>query len=67
VPQQIDTVELLRHATAQKVAFVPGAPCWVGKDIRNTLRLNFSNASEERIRDGIARLGNTLKTMLTKS
>jgi len=67
VAQQIDTVELLRHATAQKVAFVAGAPFWVGKDIRNTLRLNFSNASEERIRDGIARLGNTLKTMLTKS
>jgi 2-aminoadipate transaminase len=66
VPQGIDTINLLREATQHKVTFVPGAPFWVGKDIRNTLRLNFSNASEERIREGITRLGETLKKLLTK-
>lgn len=53
---RIDTLELLHRASAHKVAFVPGAPFWVGTAPTNTLRLNFSNASEERIDAGIARL-----------
>jgi 2-aminoadipate transaminase len=64
VPQGADTIELLREVTRRKVAFVPGAPFWVGKDVRNTMRLNFSNASEERIREGIERLGESLKTLM---
>ncbi len=57
VPPAIDTLGLLTRAMEQKVAFVPGAPFWVGQAPRNTLRLNFTNASEERIEDGIRRLG----------
>jgi 2-aminoadipate transaminase len=53
----LDAVELLKTAAAQKVAFVPGEPFWVGAPARNTLRLNFSNASEDRIEEGIRRLG----------
>lgn len=56
----VDTVDLLQHALPQKVAFVPGAPFWVDRAVKNTLRLNFSNASEERIDQGIARLGAAL-------
>lgn len=59
-PASIDTAALLPQALTQKVAFVPGAPFWVNRPVRNTLRLNFSNASEERIEQGIARLGATL-------
>ncbi|MGH7754755.1 MAG: aminotransferase class I/II-fold pyridoxal phosphate-dependent enzyme, partial [Vulcanimicrobiaceae bacterium] len=54
-PESIDTTKLLERAVARKVAFVPGAAFWVGTDIRNTLRLNFSNASDEKIVDGIRR------------
>ena len=57
LPESIDTHELLKTAAREKVAFVPGAPFWVGTAPRNTLRLNFSNASEPRIEEGIARLG----------
>jgi len=39
---------------------VPGAPFWVGAPVRQTLRLNFSNAAPERIAEGIARLAATL-------
>ena len=46
---------------AQKVAFVPGAPFWVGRAVRNTLRLNFSNATEERIEEGVRRLGDAIR------
>jgi len=64
VPPRIDTLELLAAAMAQKVAFVPGEPFWVGSGVRNTLRLNFSNASEERIEEGIRRLGNAIHCSL---
>ncbi len=56
-PAHVDTVALLPQALAQKVAFVPGAPFWVDRPVKNTLRLNFSNATEESIEQGIARLG----------
>lgn len=60
VSPRIDTQELLSRAITQKVAFVPGAPFWIDRPVKNTLRLNFSNASEEQIDTGIARLGAAL-------
>ena len=60
-PPPIDTERLLPLALAEKVAFVPGAPFWVDRPVRNTLRLNFSNASEERIAYGIERLGKAMR------
>ncbi|MFA6960492.1 MAG: PLP-dependent aminotransferase family protein [Opitutaceae bacterium] len=61
LPESIDTLELLKAAAAQKVAFVPGAPFWVGHGPCNTLRLNFSNASEARIEEGMTRLGAVIR------
>lgn len=61
LPALIDTSELLPVAAREKIAFVPGAPFWVGEPVRNTLRLNFSNASESATREGIARLGRVLR------
>jgi len=60
LPPQCDSLELLRAAVRREVAFVPGAPFWVGAPVRQTLRLNFSNAAPERIAEGIARLAATL-------
>jgi 2-aminoadipate transaminase len=57
LPEQIDASKLLAACISQKVAFVPGEHFWTGVTVRNTLRLNFSNASEERIEEGISRLG----------
>jgi len=42
------------------VAFVPGEPFHPNGGGRNTMRLNFSNASPEMITEGIHRLGNVL-------
>ena len=64
VPESIDTLDLLKRAIQKKVAFVPGSPFWVGEAPKNTLRLNFSNATSERIEDGIQRLAATIKDML---
>lgn len=57
VPAGLDTARLLPAATAQNVAYVPGEPFWVGPAVRHTLRLNFSNSPEDRIEEGIRRLG----------
>jgi 2-aminoadipate transaminase len=44
----------------QKVAFVPGAPFYAAGGGHNTMRLNFSNATEDKIREGISRLGRVI-------
>lgn len=66
LPESINTVELFKDAVKRKVAFVPGEsfyPCGGGS---NTMRLNFSNATPERINEGIARLGQAVKESLLK-
>ncbi|MGD1031050.1 MAG: PLP-dependent aminotransferase family protein [Opitutaceae bacterium] len=57
LPERIDASKLLTACISQKVAFVPGEHFWTGVTVHNTLRLNFSNASEEKIEEGISRLG----------
>ncbi len=57
LPESVDTGEVFKCAAAKKVAFVPGKPFWAGKDVRNTMRLNFSNTTDQNIPIGIQRLG----------
>jgi 2-aminoadipate transaminase len=61
VPEWLDTTTLLKTAIEEEqVAFVPGTsffPCGGGQ---NTMRLNFSNATPEKIQEGISRLGRVL-------
>ncbi|MBE2213623.1 MAG: PLP-dependent aminotransferase family protein [Opitutaceae bacterium] len=57
LPDRLDSLQLLHEAMKAKVAFVPGESFWIGEPRRNTLRLNFSNANEAQIGEGIARLG----------
>jgi 2-aminoadipate transaminase len=64
LPESLNAIDLFREAIKQKVAFVPGTsffPCGGGE---NTLRLNFSNATPERINEGIGRLGHVVKNQL---
>jgi 2-aminoadipate transaminase len=52
-----DTSELARRALEAGVSFVPGRPFFPGDDGAANLRLAFSLAPEERIDEGIERLG----------
>jgi 2-aminoadipate transaminase len=61
LPEGVDAADILREAIAHKVAFVPGAPFHASGGHANTLRLNFSNATPEKIAGGIARLGIVLR------
>ncbi len=60
----VDTAELLKISAAQKVVFVPGVSFYPGRDVHNGMRLNFSNASEEKIREGIGRLAESIRTVI---
>ncbi len=65
-PESIDTTDLLKEAIQQKVAFVPGYSFHPTGGGRNTMRLNFSNASEEMIVEGIRRLSVAIKQRLAQ-
>ncbi len=56
-----DTSKLYKRSIENKVAFVPGVYFYANKDTKNTLRLNFSNVSKDKIEEGIKILGSLLK------
>lgn len=56
MPDGIDSSVLLAHAIEQQVAFVPGSPFFASGGGENTMRINFSNAQPEQIREGVQRL-----------
>ncbi len=62
MPEGVDTEALLGEAMANKVAFVPGTSFFPLSARKNTMRLNFSNARPEQIREGIARLGRVFES-----
>lgn len=65
MPKQIDTQEFFEKAIEEKVAYVPGTAFYPeGQGGQHAMRLNFSNASEELINEGIYRLGVALKKEL---
>lgn len=57
-------MDLFNLAIAQKVAFVPGMPFYTDGTGQDTLRLNFSNASEATIDEGITRLCRCMRDFL---
>jgi len=63
LPEGMDAQEVLAQALEDKVAFVPGQSSFTTQHGANTFRLNFSNAPEEQIEQGIARLAAVLRRM----
>lgn len=67
LPEGVDSVELLKEAVEEKVAFVPGTAFYADGTGHNTLRLTFATASPEMIEEGIKRLGKAIKKRLEAS
>ena len=64
LPEGWEADKLCRRAVERKVAFVPGEPFHTTPGAgKNTFRLNFSAEPEERIEEGIKRLGDLLREM----
>ena len=53
----INTEDLLAKALTKSVAFVPGSAAYVDGRGSHSMRLNFSGVTEERIVEGIRRIG----------
>jgi len=64
LPEGMDSRKVLEKAIEKKVAFVPGYSFYARGGGENTMRLNFSFASPEKIRLGIERLGNVIREQL---
>ena len=63
LPDHINAKEMLSAAIEKKVAYVPGTHFCVDGGHLNTLRLNFSNSTEEQIEHGM----DILKDLIKKS
>ena len=61
LPLYIKARELLLRCLKENVAFVPGDSFFPNGGVENTLRLNYSNMSEEKIVEGIKRLAKVIK------
>src|ERR1700756_4878676 len=66
LPEGMDAQRLFETALNENVAFVPGDSFYAtgGDEGRRHLRLNFSNAQPEQIREGIRRLSLAVKRQL---
>jgi 2-aminoadipate transaminase len=64
LPEFIDTTDLLARALRENVAFVPGEGAFLDGRGRSSMRLNFSHSDEERIREGIRRIGEVVKEQM---
>jgi len=56
----VDTASRLNDAVANGVAYIPGGPFFVDGSGANTMRLTFAKESDDRIREGVARLARVL-------
>ena len=65
LPEGVSAMSLFPKALEKKVAFVPGDPFYIGTKNANTMRLNYTNADCETIAEGIHRLGDLLKEILS--
>ncbi len=63
LPEQFDTRELFDLAIKENVAFVIGEAFHSDGSGKNTMRLNFSFASDEKIREGVRRLAAAIRRL----
>lgn len=64
LPEGMDTTEIFYEAVKRNVAFVPGKPFYATEGGENSMRLNFSFQTPEKIQIGIARLGACLREFM---
>lgn len=64
LPEHINARDLLKKCLEEKVAFVPGGAFFPNGGNENTFRLNYSNAPEEKLEEGMKRLAKAIKSMM---
>ncbi|AEK73690.1 multiple substrate aminotransferase [Thermococcus sp. 4557] len=61
LPEGIDTKLMMEKAVSKGVAYVPGEAFFAHRDVKNTMRLNFTYVPEEKIREGVKRLAEVIE------
>jgi len=64
LPEKMNARDVLTLSLEQKVAFVPGGSFFPNGGHENTLRINFSNMPEDKIVEGLTRLGRILQSLI---
>ena len=64
LPPQMDARELLKKCVEKNVAYIPGGAFFPEGGKENTFRMNFSNMPEDKIVEGIRRMGEVLREEL---
>jgi 2-aminoadipate transaminase len=64
LPEELDTTDLLARALSRNVAFVPGRAAYTDGRGGSAMRLNFSGAGEDTIREGVRRIGEVVHEQL---
>jgi 2-aminoadipate transaminase len=67
MPEHISSRDLLKLVLPQNIAFVPGDTFFVDGTGQNTMRLNYTNAPEEKIEKGIKIMGESMKKLLKEA
>nr|WP_206203466.1 PLP-dependent aminotransferase family protein [Thermococcus sp. M36] len=61
LPEGIDTKLMAEKAIRKGVAYVPGEAFFAHRDVKNTMRLNFTYVPEDVIHDGVKRLAGVIE------
>ncbi len=67
LPEFINSLTMLPRAIENNVAYVTGEPFFPNGGGHNTMRLNYSFASNDQIRTGIERLSEVIKTIISEN
>ena len=59
--EEQDAIEILKQAIKMNVVFVPGANFYATKGQKSTIRLSYSNITEEEMERGMQIMGRILK------
>jgi 2-aminoadipate transaminase len=62
LPAGVSSMDVFREGVRQGVAVLPGVPFYADGGGENTLRLNFSNADETSLIEGMERLAHVVRT-----
>jgi 2-aminoadipate transaminase len=61
LPENVNTAKLFTLAVEEGVAFVPGESFYSNGAPKNTIRLNYSNATSAHIEEGVQRLARAVE------
>lgn len=67
LPEKLNVQDLMKKCVENKVAYVPGGFFFPEGNKENYFRLNYSSSKEEKIVEGIKRLGDVLKEALNET